>query len=99
MLWTIASGIYSTASGRYTIAGGDYSYLMVVVLLDMNNCFRYIIFNHSYRNDLTTNVSGSTGNYSAILGGQDHSVNHIIQLYLEEQELLHLQIILFMFLN
>jgi hypothetical protein len=37
-------------------------------------CTAYSTVNYSYRNITTPNVSGATGNYSAILGGADQSV-------------------------
>ena len=74
-----ASGNHSNARGRYTTASGYYSY---VYGFGFSATYPLISsglasFNHSYRNNTTPNVSGATGNYSAILGGQNQSATHL----------------------
>jgi len=73
--YTTASGSYSTAFGFYTTASGNYSFTGGY---GYGNTYPIIAsgitsFNHSYREYATDNVSGATGDYSAILGGKNNS--------------------------
>ena len=72
---TIASGDYSHAAGSYTQATTNFSYSGGRGWTGGYNLFSSGLasFNHSVRNDATPNVSGATGDYSAILGGADNS--------------------------
>ena len=71
---TIASGKASHTEGSTTTASGDYSHTggkgigSYKIIASGNTSF-----NHSYRENTTPNVSGATGDYSAILGGKNNS--------------------------
>lgn len=72
--YTVASGTASHAEGHYTVANGDNShaggngnFTFPVIALGSST------FNHSHRENHTPSVVGATGDYSAILGGKDHS--------------------------
>jgi len=71
---TKALGDYSSSNNRYTIASGQSSFSGGEGFVNNEIIASGLAaFNHSYRENSTPDVSGATGDYSAIIGGKNNN--------------------------